>query len=268
MGRRREALTWAKAKALARTLSPAGSWRERLAATLLEVPGVASTWVFTCPPGFTLGARGVVLPNATARAIADLFLKRMLPLVERERLSTGMVRRFKTRPYAAFDVLDDVLAERGRRALLAPIGASDAVHAFLVIEGDRVVGWLTLCTRISAAAFLERAGADLGDVSRLVSQSLAKALRLAEDCGAQAPRVPSLPTRRALSERETQVAELVGRGLSDLNIAHRLRISDHTVASHLRNIFGKLELHSRAELAAQAPLLRGPEFRRRLRNQR
>jgi DNA-binding CsgD family transcriptional regulator len=60
----------------------------------------------------------------------------------------------------------------------------------------------------------------------------------------------------------------VGEGLSDLNIATRLRISEHTVAAHLRSVFGKLALHSRAELASLAPLLRGSGFKGRSRGGR
>ncbi len=262
MSKRAEGQVWARAKALARSLSPAGEWRERLAATLLEVPDVVSSWVFTCPPGFPFAARGIVLPENAGRAVADLFLKRFVPTVERDELSARMAKRLGVKPYGGFEHVDPALAARARRELLAPIGAIDAIHAFLVVEKHQVVGWVSLCTRIPARAMLERAGAELGEVSRLVSRSLSQALRVAEDCGARAPRFDSVPNR-PLSERETQVAQLVGQGLSDLNIAHRLRISEHTVAAHLRSVFHKLKLHGRAELAARAPLLRGAGFQGR-----
>ncbi|WP_433213321.1 helix-turn-helix domain-containing protein [Dactylosporangium sp. CS-047395] len=56
-----------------------------------------------------------------------------------------------------------------------------------------------------------------------------------------------------LSDRQREVARLVRRGLINRHIATRLGISTHTVNYHLRKIFNKLDLGSRAELAAFSP---------------
>ncbi len=53
------------------------------------------------------------------------------------------------------------------------------------------------------------------------------------------------PTIEALTEREREIAEAVGRGLQNKEIAAELNISKHTVSSHLRRIFRKLRVHSR-----------------------
>jgi len=53
-----------------------------------------------------------------------------------------------------------------------------------------------------------------------------------------------------LSERELEVATLAARGLSNRAIAAELYIAQATVARHVANIFGKLRLTSRAQLAA------------------
>lgn len=262
MSRRSEGRVWARARAVARALAPADRWRERLASTLLELPEVASVWLFTCPPGLPFAAHGVALPAPDAHQVSQAFLTRFQPALERDGFSARWVKRFGCAPHAALDLSDVGLSSRVRRLLLPPLGAVDVVHAFLVIDEDQVVGWLSLCTRTRAATVLRRAGTELAEISRLVSQSLAHALRVAESCGARPPRLPSMPRRR-LSKRETEIALLVGRGLSDLNIAHRLGISEHTVAAHLRSIFGKLELHSRVELATYAPLLGAGEGKAR-----
>ena len=52
-----------------------------------------------------------------------------------------------------------------------------------------------------------------------------------------------------LTRREREVAGLVARGLTDRQIAEMLMIAEGTVGVHLANIFGKLDLHSRAQLA-------------------
>jgi DNA-binding CsgD family transcriptional regulator len=56
----------------------------------------------------------------------------------------------------------------------------------------------------------------------------------------------------ALSQRERQVAAIVGSGLSNRAIADRLFISPWTVDSHLNHIFTKLGLSSRTQLALWA----------------
>jgi predicted ATPase/DNA-binding SARP family transcriptional activator/DNA-binding CsgD family transcriptional regulator len=53
----------------------------------------------------------------------------------------------------------------------------------------------------------------------------------------------------ALTRREEEVAILVARQLSNRQIASELVLSEHTVATHLRNILKKLGLHSRTQIA-------------------
>ena len=55
-----------------------------------------------------------------------------------------------------------------------------------------------------------------------------------------------------LSKREVEVLRLLGEGLTNAEIAARLYISTKTVASHVGNLFAKLQLRNRAEAAAFA----------------
>jgi len=62
-------------------------------------------------------------------------------------------------------------------------------------------------------------------------------------------------SKRAMEEvrmtpREREVVELIGDGLSNKEIAHRLEIATHTVKSHVRNVMEKLSLHTRLQIAA------------------
>lgn len=58
------------------------------------------------------------------------------------------------------------------------------------------------------------------------------------------------PTTMGLSTREHTIAALVADGMTNDRIARRLRVSRRTVATHLERIRGKLDVRSRAEVAA------------------
>lgn len=55
-----------------------------------------------------------------------------------------------------------------------------------------------------------------------------------------------------LTDRECEVLELAGRGLSNKQIAVRLELSPRTVQTHLGNVFQKLNVASRTEAVIQA----------------
>jgi predicted ATPase/DNA-binding CsgD family transcriptional regulator len=57
------------------------------------------------------------------------------------------------------------------------------------------------------------------------------------------------PAPATLTRRELEVSSLVVRGMTNRQLAVELSISEHTAATHVRRIFKKLGLHSRAELA-------------------
>lgn len=55
-----------------------------------------------------------------------------------------------------------------------------------------------------------------------------------------------------LTEREAQVLKLLSRGMTNQEIAARLMISTNTVKRHLKAVFGKLGVHTRAAAVAKA----------------
>jgi DNA-binding NarL/FixJ family response regulator len=75
---------------------------------------------------------------------------------------------------------------------------------------------------------------------------------------------PGSAALSVLSERESAVLEALSRGLSNREIGRQLWISEQTVKFHLRNIYRKLNLSSRAEAARYAlsvgvaPMLAAP----------
>ncbi|SRR5579871_998955 len=64
-------------------------------------------------------------------------------------------------------------------------------------------------------------------------------------------RLPKPQALPALSPREQEIARMVGQGHSNKIIADVLSISSWTVCTHLRRIFSKLEVTSRAAMIAR-----------------
>ncbi len=87
----------------------------------------------------------------------------------------------------------------------------------------------------AARATFERLGA---------RPDLARVTALTRSPGPQRP--------AALTDRECEVLRLVAAGRTNRQIATGLRISEHTVARHMQNIFAKLDLPSRAAATAYA----------------
>lgn len=103
----------------------------------------------------------------------------------------------------------------------------------------------------SPAAAAAQAAAALKSFERLHADRDAKAaLALLRSLGVGTK--PGPRTHSTLTRREAEVLELVGRGLSNAQIAERLFISPKTVEHHVGRILAKLGLPSRARAVAYA----------------
>jgi LuxR family maltose regulon positive regulatory protein len=87
-------------------------------------------------------------------------------------------------------------------------------------------------------------------ISSRYADRLVTALERRRPSGTHQP--PPSPLIEPLSERELEVLQLLGTPLSSRQIAERLFISVHTARTHIRNIYGKLGVHSRTEAVLQA----------------
>lgn len=64
--------------------------------------------------------------------------------------------------------------------------------------------------------------------------------------------VRGAPTGGRLSQRESEVLDLVSRGFTYQEVAKQLAVSLATVQTHARNIYGKLAVHSKTEAVYEA----------------
>jgi DNA-binding CsgD family transcriptional regulator len=101
---------------------------------------------------------------------------------------------------------------------------------------------------------IERAQRDLSHAKSLFVECAAPGLRdLAVNelrrLGARRPRQNQRTT--GLTDRESEIAALVGHGLTNREIAARVRLSEKTVETHLGKAFRKLDVSTRAGLVAR-----------------
>jgi DNA-binding NarL/FixJ family response regulator len=176
----------------------------------------------------------------------------------------------------------ELVGEVERAADLEPALNQAAVDVLLLdLQMDRWMGndiealaqrvsvvVLTASERIEDALAAIRRGARAIVQKRFAVETLMEAVRSAASGLAWMP--PLLQTELAaqmgntsdqrLTAREHEIARYVAEGLRNAEIAQRLAISESTVKTHLNNIFQKLHLRDRVELALHA-LRVGPASR-------
>ena len=98
-----------------------------------------------------------------------------------------------------------------------------------------------------------------GEQARVRVTALVEPIRRPAEDGEEEPIPEELLGERAsrrpvdnLTQRERDVLTLVGRGMSNKQIAWRLGISEKTVKAHLGSVFDRLGVHDRTQAALWA----------------
>ena len=93
-------------------------------------------------------------------------------------------------------------------------------------------------------------------VSPVVARSVLRAIRsrmgVAGASPASAPARSTNAENNPLSARETEILQLLAKGMSFNEIGEILGISPHTVTAHIKKIYRKLAVHSRGEAVYEA----------------
>lgn len=148
---------------------------------------------------------------------------------------------------SGLEVIDDILLVSPRSKVIL-LTASESEEALLVGVKAGARGYLTKDTPlpelISAIDAVDSGGAAL-------SPTMAGKLL---DVANQLLRHKELSVSRnaTLTGREIEVLELVAQGNTSREIGELVFISENTVKNHIRNILGKLGLHSRNEAVLYA----------------
>ncbi|MFF5500037.1 AAA family ATPase [Streptomyces aquilus] len=145
---------------------------------------------------------------------------------------------------------DDEAEERYRRALRPGIEQWPLLHGMTQFGyGARLRRRRRVTESRTPLAAAEAVFRKLGALSR--AEQAAAELRATGWADGQPAEDAEDDIARVLSPQQLTIARLAARGLSNRAIGEQLRLSPRTVASHLYQIFPKLGVSSRAQLAAR-----------------
>jgi DNA-binding NarL/FixJ family response regulator len=146
------------------------------------------------------------------------------------------------------------------RRLMSPPGGADHRPRVLMLTTFDLDDYVYEALRAGASGFLlkDATADDLVAAVRVVAAGealLAPSVtrRLIEEFARQPRRDRPRPDRLAgLTARELEVAKLIGRGLSNAEIADTLVLAEQTVKTHVGRILTKLDLRDRAQVVVAA----------------
>lgn len=151
--------------------------------------------------------------------------------------------------------IQQLVRRRGTRVAEAvgahSLGLTRHDPALLVAAADRFEALGALVLAADAAADAARMFAEAGCRGSEL-ESAARAVWLAGQTGARTPALRCAGDPLPLTHREWEIADLVGVGLSNREIAGRLCLSVRTVDGHLYRMFAKLGVEDRGHLARLA----------------
>jgi ATP/maltotriose-dependent transcriptional regulator MalT len=168
------------------------------------------------------------------------------------------------------DANPSALPWRSLAGVIAHLGGDQARANVLIQKEIRLAQRyhvpIALGVALRHRAITERGQAALGTLRQAIAalETTEAKLDLAHRCGASGleaeireeltlagarPRRPALSGIDSLTPTELRVAQLAARGGSNRDIAEMIFVSRNTVAWHLRNVYRKLQIDSREQLA-------------------
>ena len=161
------------------------------------------------------------------------------------------------------DRVEDVLEQLKPNVVLVNFGSlPNAAWVYQLHQGSPDTRIVVLANRPTAAESnqllsfgatacisKETQGRDIINAIHLASRGMRVLPRSTASPSDPAERFDYLPEADILTPREAEVLQLLQEGMTNAQIAHSLSIGVETVRTHARNIYGKLGISTRRDLA-------------------
>ncbi len=152
------------------------------------------------------------------------------------------------------DLIRQVSAKRPDVDIMVVTVFGDEQHVVSAIEAGATGYILKDSTAADVVSCIRLLRAGGSPVSPVVARSVLRAIRNrmgGAGVGTTRPGGAS-PDNNPLSARETEILQLLAKGMSFNEIGEILGISPHTVTAHIKKIYRKLAVHSRGEAVYEA----------------
>lgn len=137
---------------------------------------------------------------------------------------------------------------------LPKVSGLEAIEAIRAENADARIVVLTMYRGDEDCQRALRAGAAAYLLKDTIASELVHVIR--EVCAGKVTNAADLLASHrgdsALTARETQLVELLGKGMRNKEIASAMSITEETVQTHLKSIFAKLQVHDRTAALAAA----------------
>ncbi len=147
------------------------------------------------------------------------------------------------------DLIRQVSQKRPEADIMVVTVFGDEQHVVSSIEAGATGYILKDSTPADVISCIRLLRAGGSPVSPVVARSVLRAIR--NRMGPGTPAKPA-PENNPLSARETEILQLLAKGMSFNEIGEILGISPHTVTAHIKKIYRKLAVHSRGEAVYEA----------------
>jgi len=150
------------------------------------------------------------------------------------------------------DLIRQVSAKRPDVDIMVVTVFGDEQHVVSAIEAGATGYILKDSTAADVVSCIRLLRAGGSPVSPVVARSVLRAIRNRMGGTGGTTRPGASPDNNPLSARETEILQLLAKGMSFNEIGEILGISPHTVTAHIKKIYRKLAVHSRGEAVYEA----------------
>lgn len=150
------------------------------------------------------------------------------------------------------DLIRQVSKKRPDADIMVVTVFGDEQHVVSSIEAGATGYILKDSTPADVISCIRLLRAGGSPVSPVVARSVLRAIRNRMSATSSAATRATAPENNPLSVRETEILQLLAKGMSFGEIGEILGISPHTVTAHIKKIYRKLAVHSRGEAVYEA----------------